>query len=139
MKASLRVLAYATNAAVCGTGLVYAWCLYLSEPTDPLAAVNHPWQPLAQQGHVLSAPAWLFALGVLWAAHAGPRLTAGGTARRRTGITLLACALPMAVSGYLLQTAVDDGWRTAWLTVHLTTSALWLLGFAGHLLARRRG
>jgi len=36
------------------------------------------------------------------------------------------------VSGYLVQTAVDGGWRRVWVAVHLAASALWLLGYLVH-------
>jgi hypothetical protein len=40
--------------------------------------------------------------------------------------------VPMIASGYLIQTAVDDGWRRAWVWVHLIASGLWLLGYLAH-------
>jgi hypothetical protein len=44
----------------------------------------------------------------------------------------------MVVSGYLIQVAETDVWRTVWTATHLTASGLWLLGYAAHLFARRR-
>ena len=38
----------------------------------------------------------------------------------------------MVASGYLIQTAVDGGWRKAWVAVHLITSVLWLAGYLAH-------
>ena len=43
----------------------------------------------------------------------------------------------MVLSGYFLQTAVDETWRQVWLVVHLAGSALWLLAYAGHQLRPR--
>ena len=48
---------------------------------------------------------------------------------------MLPTLLPMVVSGYLIQTTVGEGWRTAWIAVHLAASALWLAGYAGHTVA----
>lgn len=138
MKPALRALAWIANGAVCASGAAYAWCLYCCEPADPLAVVNHPLQPLAQEVHVLGAPVWLFALGVLWAAHAVPRLARRGGPRRRTGFALVATAAPVGLSGYLLQVAVDETWRTLWLVVHLASAVVWLTASVWHVAARRR-
>ena len=40
--------------------------------------------------------------------------------------------VPMIASGYLIQTAVDGGWRKVWVGVHLAASGLWLLGYLVH-------
>jgi hypothetical protein len=65
----------------------------------------------------------------------------GARPRRSSGLALVAGFAPMAASGYLLQTAVDAGWRRAWLIVHLATSAAWLVATVAHQLSRamRRG
>lgn len=46
---------------------------------------------------------------------------------------LLGCA-PMIVSGYLIQTAVGDVWRQAWIALHLVASGLFLLGYGVHMI-----
>jgi hypothetical protein len=38
----------------------------------------------------------------------------------------------MVVSGYLVQTAVDESWRKIWGVVHLAVSGLWVLGYLVH-------
>jgi hypothetical protein len=130
-------LLHVANLLVGATGLLYAWLRYFAAPADEFSPV-HPWQPWAQHAHVLTAPLLLFALGLFWRAHALSGLRSGAPERRRTGITLLAAAAPMALSGYLLQTAVDPAWRTAWIAIHLASSALWLVATVVHLLQRRR-
>ena len=40
----------------------------------------------------------------------------------------------MIVSGYLIQTAVGETWRSIWIGIHLTTSGTFLLGYGLHLL-----
>jgi hypothetical protein len=135
-------LVWVATVAVGGTGLVYAWMRYLVVPADPWAVVNHPWQPAVQHLHVLTAPLLVFAAGIIWREHVwkGFRKV---PSRRSSGITTALTLLPMIASGYLLQTAVEPAWRTAWLIVHLLASGLWLLGLAAHALvarlARRRG
>ncbi|MBC8329810.1 MAG: hypothetical protein H8E31_13805 [Planctomycetes bacterium] len=125
------------NLLVGGTGLAYAWTLYLCQPEDEFALVNHAWQPVFHAGHLWAAPLLVFSAGMLWRHHGWRRLRQGGDAGRGSGIGLLATLWPMALSGYWLQTSVDLGWRRAWLVVHLASSGLWVLAYAGHQLRRR--
>jgi len=125
------LLLHLANLAVCGTGLVYAWMRYLVEPVDEWAVVNHPWQPATQHLHVLVAPLLVFAVGLIWSAHILGKLKNGRT-NRASGIGLMALFLPMAASGYLLQVAVDPGWRMTWVWVHMVSSLLWVLSFVVH-------
>lgn len=133
-RASAWLLHLAT-VLVGGTGLVYAWMRYLAQPDDPFALVNHPWQPALQHLHVLVAPVLVFAVGLVWRGHVWARLRARLADRRRTGVALVALFFPMAVSGYLLQTASGEGWRRAWIVVHVASSCAWLLAYGVHLLA----
>lgn len=131
-------LTHVATLLVGGTGLVYAWMRYALEPADPFAVVHHPWEPAVLHLHVLTAPLLVFAVGVIWRRHVWKHYRERVPARRRSGLTLLITAAPMIASGYLLQTAVDDAWRRAWLVVHLAASGLWVLGYLGHQLAARR-
>jgi hypothetical protein len=130
-------LLHASNLAVGGTGLVYAWMRYLARPADEFAVVNHPWQPAVQHLHVLVAPLLVFALGLVWTEHVWRRVRTGFRARRRTGLALLGLFAPMALSGYLLQISVEEGWRTAWIWIHVATSLLWIGSYLVHQLSKR--
>lgn len=130
-----------STVLVAGTGLVYAVMRYLLEPSDPYAVVNHPLQPTVQHLHVLLAPFLVFGVGLIWREHVWKHFRNGVRSGRRSGLWMLPTLAPMVVSGYLIQTTVTPGWRTAWIAVHLATSALWILGYAGHAVAalqRRR-
>ena len=130
-----RLQAWTSHAAtllVGGTGLVYAWMRYLVHPADPFAVVNHPLQPLTQHLHILVAPLLVFAAGIEWNRHAWDYWRKGIRQHRRSGIALLLTLAPMVASGYLIQTAVDGGWRKVWVAVHLAASGLWLLGYLVH-------
>jgi hypothetical protein len=122
---------HVSNLLVGGTGLVYAWMLYLVEPEDPYAVVNHPLQPQVQHLHILVAPLLVFTAGLIWRRHIWPQWK-WGTERRRSGTTLIYLLVPMIVSGSLIQTAVDDRWRKVWVVIHLATSLLWLAGYLAH-------
>jgi len=122
-----------------GTGVVYAWMRYLLPATDPYSAVAHPLQPQVQHLHVLAAPLLVFATGLIWRNHVWSHWRNGVPRRRRSGLALLLSVAPMVVSGYLLQIAVGDAWRQAWVVVHLTASVLFLAGYAGHAVVAVRG
>ena len=130
---------HVSNLLVGGTGLVYAWMRYAMEPADPYAVVAHPAQPLVQHLHVWTAPLAVFAVGLIWQEHAWKHWRKKVPGGRRSGITLLATAAPMVASGYLIQTAVEPAWRTAWIAVHLVTSALWAAGYLAHAFAKKNG
>lgn len=127
------------SVLVGGTGLVYAGMRYLAVPADPEAVVGHPWQPAVQHLHLLTAPLLVLAVGALFHAHAWTALRLGVRDGRASGLVLLASALPMIASGYLLQTAVDPGWRRLWVAVHLVSSGLWIAGHLAHVARRLRG
>jgi hypothetical protein len=129
-------LLHLSTLAVGGTGLVYAWMLYLLRPIDPYAVIHHPLQPAVQHLHVLTAPALVFAAGLVWRRHVAAQLRAGAARRRPSGVGLVASLAPMVVSGYLIQVAVDAGWRRAWVLVHLIAAGLWLAAYLVHVLRR---
>ena len=135
------VCLHLANALVVVTGVIYTVMRYLLEPADEWAVVNHPWQPDVQHLHVLMAPLLVFAVGMIWSTHVMSKLR-NVREGRLTGISLLSCFVPMALSGYAIQVVVDEGWRTAWMVVHLLASAAWIVAFIIHLLrtliARRR-
>ena len=131
MNRALRWILHLSNLLVSGSGVVYAWMLYFAEPDDPFAVVNHPWQPHLQHLHVLAAPLLVFALGLIWNAHVLGKL-GNGRKNRVVGVGLTTLFLPMAASGYLLQVAVDPGWRQTWTWVHVASSLLWVVAFSAH-------
>lgn len=121
-----------------GSGLVYAWMLYILHPTDPYAVVNHPLQPLVQHLHVWLAPLLVFAAGAVWRSHGWAHLRQGIEARRWSGRGLLLTLAPMVASGYLIETAISPGWRQAWVAIHLASSGLWIAALVAHLLTPTR-
>lgn len=135
MKAWESWTVHVSTVLVAGTGVVYAVMRYLLEPADPYAVVNHPLQPTVQHLHVLAAPFLVFGAGLIWREHVWKHFRNGARSGRRSGLWMLLTLLPMVVSGYLIQTTVTEGWRTAWIAVHLAASGLWLLGYAGHTVA----
>ena len=121
-----------STVLVAGTGVVYAVMRYLMEPADPFAVVGHPLQPTVQHLHVLVAPLLVFGAGLIWRDHVWKHYRQGVRTARRSGVGMLLTIMPMIVSGYLIQTTVTEGWRTAWIAVHLVTSAIWSLAYGVH-------
>ncbi len=142
MTPGAKRLLHVANLTVGGTGLVYAWMLYLAEPAEPdpfaIAALHHPWQPAVKNLHVLFAPLLVFAIGLIWSDHVWKRVRSGFPLRRRVGLTLAALAAPMIASGYLLQTSVDETWHDVWVWTHVGSSTLWIAAYLAHLAGRRR-
>jgi hypothetical protein len=97
---------------------------------------TNPAEPWLLAIHGAFAFASLFALGLLWGVH----VVNGWTARRRrmSGGILLGTVAFLAVTGYLLYYAGDDGLRS------VTAIAHWAVGlgaiglFLGHRFRRRR-
>jgi hypothetical protein len=129
---------YAANLLVGGTGIVYAVMRYLLKPADEWAVVNHPRQPDVQHLHVLAAPLLVFACGLIWHRHVAGNLRRGEQRGRRSGPGLLFSLVPMILSGYLIQTSVEESWRQVWIVTHLISSAAWTLVFVGHSIGPMR-
>jgi len=119
------------------TGIVFAWMKYAMKSDDPFAVANHPLQPHMLSAHVVIAPALVFALGWTYANHMAPRLMLGETRRRLSGLTSMILMAPMIASGYLLQIATNDSIRKAMAAAHWITSAVFVIGYVTHLLARK--
>ncbi len=131
-----RLLHLAT-VVVGGTGLVYGYMRYLMKPVDEFSVLSHPWQPHALHLHVLTAPALLFLVGLVWKRHVGDRWQLRTIGRRRTGRAIAVLMLPMTASAYLLQVSSSPAARQLWIVVHVVTSILWLIGYGLHQLTPR--
>ncbi len=131
------VMLHGSNLLVGGTGILWWFLHHGFENDDPYSVVSHPLEPTMHELHVLFAPWLLFALGWVLDSHVLPKLRSGISARRRSGILLLAQVVPMAASGYLLQISETPAWQAMWRWTHWVTSALWVLAYVAHLFSRR--
>ncbi len=144
LPAAQRALHHTATALVGLSGVLYGWMKFmLPEPDDPFTLVRHPLQPWALDLHVLAAPLFLLALGVILREHVLARLADPQRRRgRRSGLLAALLLVPMIASGYLLQTATIEWWRMALLVTHLTSGVLFLGIYLVHLgaaiLAARR-
>ncbi len=135
MPVAQRALHHTATALVGLSGVAYGWMKFmLPEPDDPFTLVRHPLQPWALDLHVLVAPLFLLALGVILREHVLARLADPRRRRgRRSGLLAALLLVPMIASGYLLQTGTIEWWRTVLLVTHLTSGALFLGVYLIHL------
>ena len=122
---------------VAASGLAYGWLKYFAAGSDPDSRLAHPWQPAVLALHVLAAPAAVFGLGLVFRRHALTRLSAGEPEGRRTGSVMTWLAVPLALSGYVVQTLTGDAARrwTGW--AHAALGLVYAVGYVIHPMASR--
>ncbi|MEE8487085.1 MAG: hypothetical protein V3S56_02865 [Gemmatimonadota bacterium] len=122
-----------TSLVVAVTGFALLWLKYGFESADPFAVINHPLQPLALKSHVLVAPLFVFAVGLIATRHVWRHVVVGVKPGRTTGLVTLVSLVPMAATGYAIQVVVSETWRTAAVVTHIAASVLFTLGIVAHL------
>lgn len=122
-----------TSLVVAVTGFALLLLKYGFETADPFAVINHPFEPWALKSHVLVAPLFVFAVGLIATRHVWRHVVRGVEPGRRTGLITLVSLVPMAVSGYAIQVVVSETWRTAAIVTHIASSVLFTLGIVAHL------
>lgn len=120
-------------AVVTATGCAYLWMKYVLRTDDPFSIVNHPWEPEMLAAHIVAAPVAMLVFGMLFRSHVLKKLLSNRKPARRSGWTSLISFAAMALSGYGLQVATDPAWIDAWLWLHVSTSLVFVLGYATHL------
>ncbi len=123
---------HAAWSLVALSGLVYGVLKYFLTSSDPDSRLGHPWQPFVLAVHLVAAPIAIFALGLVFRRHALKRLTTGEPERRRTGIVMTLLAIPLALSGSVVQVLTGDAARrwTGW--AHAALGLVYAVGYALH-------
>lgn len=129
---------WGTTLLVAGTGIGYGWAKYLTASADPYSVINHPLQPLFLKLHILVAPLFLFAIGMVAVRHIWRHFRSGTRRSRRTGITTALSLAPMVATGYLIQVLTAQGWLTAMVIAHIGLGLLYLVGIGMHQWFLRR-
>lgn len=126
-----------STAAVTLTGVVYGWMKYLLTPVEPWAVINHPLQPFMLKLHILVAPFAVFALGMIALRHVWAHFRRGVPARRRSGLLGMSSAIPMILTGYLIQSVTHVGWLAAFVWAHVITGTAYAVALLIHSAIRR--
>ena len=92
------------------TGLGFFWAKYLVESSDPWALVNHPLEPWLLKIHILVAPVFVFAVGLITIRHVLMHIRARIRRGRLSGLAMVWLMIPMVGSGYLIQVVSEQGW-----------------------------
>jgi hypothetical protein len=114
------------------TGVVYLWMKYLLHTDDPLAVINHPWQPAVLKLHIITAPLLVFGLGLIAVRHVLAHWLGGTQSARRTGLTTLAAIVPLVLTGYLIEVFADLKWVSVTAWAHIATGLLFAAAFGLH-------
>lgn len=130
-----RWAVWSTSVATFVTGVIYLGMKYLLVSDDPLAIVNHPWQPAVLKLHILVAPLLIFSMGLVALRHVWRHFHSKMREGRRSGVLTVAALGPMVVSGYLLQTMTGEGWLRAMAIVHIGLGLLYGLALLAHQFA----
>jgi len=128
------VSAVATGA----TGLGFMWAKYLVTPAEPWSVVNHPLEPWFLKTHIVFAPVFVFAVGLIVTRHILPHIRRKVDRGRRSGLAMVWMLLPMAASGYLIQVVTAPALVTGLVVMHIATGVVFLLGLGGHGVALLR-
>ena len=108
-------------------------------PPDEFSVVNHPLQPTMLHGHVLLAPLFMLAIGMLLRRHILPRaLDPASTRGRRSGLAVLGLLAPMIASGYLLQVMTNERTLLVLKWSHVISGVAFALAYASHVVATLR-
>lgn len=130
-----RWAVWSTSVATFVTGVIYLWMKYLLVSDDPLAVVNHPWQPAVLKLHILVAPLLVFSIGLVTLRHVWRHLRSKTREGRRSGLLTVVVLGPMIVSGYLIQTMTEEGWLRTMAIAHIGLGLAYGLGLLAHQFA----
>lgn len=127
-----------TTLLVALTGIGYGWTKYLTTSTDPFSVINHPLQPVFLKLHILVAPLFLFAIGMVALRHIWRHFRSGTRRSRKSGLATAASLVPMVGTGYAIQVLSGESWLTAMIVAHIATGLLYLAGILLHQWFLRR-
>ena len=123
------------------TGVVYWWMDAYLEPMNEWSVINHPLQPWVLKIHIIVAPLLIFSVGLIAVEHVWRHFRSRRLFGRRSGLMTMWVVVPMIMTGYLIQTATNQGWLAALAWVHIGTGVVYMGGVGIHfwVLRNRRG
>lgn len=130
-----RWAVWSTSVATFVTGVIYLWMKYLMVSDDPLAVVNHAWQPAVLKLHILVAPFLVFSIGLVALRHVWRHLQSQTKDGRRSGLLTVVVLGPMIASGYLIQTMTEESWLRTMAIVHIGLGLVYGVALLTHQFA----
>lgn len=130
-----RWTVWSSAGATALTGLGFLWTKYFTTPAVAWAVVNHPLEPWFLKTHIVAAPVFLFAIGLILTRHVLPHLRNGARPGRRSGLIMVWSLIPMTLTGYLVQVVSSPALLPLLAALHIVTGGVFALGLAGHGLA----
>jgi hypothetical protein len=125
------------SVLVTATGLGLLWTKYLMRAQDPWSVINHPLQPWFLKAHIITAPLLVFAIGLIATRHIWPHFRAGIRRGRTSGILAAFFALPMILTGYLIQVVTHAAWLRALAMSHIALGLVFAVGLTVHQVVAR--
>ncbi len=129
-----KLSVWITSIAVALSGFGYTWTKYFVENPDPFTAINHPLEPWFLKVHVVSAPLFVFAIGLLAGRHIWTHIKNRVQFGRRTGFTIVGVIVPMVLTGYLIQVITPLSLLAALAVSHIGLGVLFTVGMVLHQL-----
>jgi hypothetical protein len=121
-----------------GTGLLYGYLKYFNQVQGEFGREPHALQAPLQHLHVLVAPLFVLALGMVLRGHALGMLRQGTGRGRASGLGLALLSAPMVLGGYGLQVVTSSAARVALAWVHGVASCLFIGVYLAHWLVAFR-
>lgn len=128
-----RWLFHALHFVVSVSGVVYLVMKWGMTTDDPFALVNHPWQPGMLTIHVVAAPLFIGACGMLFRSHVLKKILTLSTHDRRSGWVSVVSFAVMALSGYCIQVASSAAAVSAAVWIHVASGVVFIVGYGVHL------
>lgn len=126
------------SAVVAVTGFAYLWMKYFVTTEDPMAVVNHPWQPAMLNLHVIASPALILVFGIVLNSHVMRKLAHNRPPNRRTGLASFGTFAAMVITGYSLQVITSEAVLEAMVIVHVASGVVFSASYVIHLLISLR-
>jgi len=115
------------------SGIVYFWMKYLLKTDDPFSVINHPGQPAMLKTHILAAPLFILAAGIMINSHIVKKLqNKSARTNRLSGLILLFSFALMVASGYLLQAVSTPALTLVLAGIHIGAGILFAGAYFTH-------
>ena len=121
------------NLIVFIEGAVYFYFKYFQLVPTEYGERPHGYTSFLQHTHILFVPSLLVLFGYFLKIHILDKLNSGIKTKRVSGISMLIIFILMSISGYMLQFGYELDISNYIGSLHIITSALWLVILVWHV------